>query len=425
MVKRTTALLMLVVMCAVIADDFVLKDGTVIQGKLLKLEKRKDPSGRIVIIGTIQIDEAGTTKEVRDDDFAYKVNRDPPWVEKKKNEEWYSRTVKTKKENNWRDQLMLGKECRKRRMEDKAILHFKKAIDVKRKDIPEKADEIMKFADWIMKETAMSELAKEERMRAYLAKEKELGDDPKGLVQLGEWAERHSMEDQALAAYRKAYDLDPKNRRAKANIDRIESSIAYKIKMLTADWEKKGRALKLSVTFEGNVGKQKLQEWDKKMKELSKYIFTITEGQFFISEVTIEDNTTGGRIRIEKGKEEWVGTSNEQGTGVVAYCTAPGTPQWQVTAAGKNWVSVLCHEIFHGIYGLPDEYYQTPQCECVMRSAPNPQKLCDKDSHVQGTGQVKDPCWDLVTKRFSDVKHPNPTPELKEPPETRVMITDN
>lgn len=425
MVKRTTAVVMLALMCAVIADDFVLKDGTVIQGKLVKLEKRKESSGRTVMIGTIQIDEAGTTKEVKEDDFAYKVERDPPWVEKKKNEDWYARTAKTKKEDNWREQLLLGKECKKRRMDDKAVVHFKLAIAAKKKETPETADKIMEFADWIVKETAMNELAQDELKRAYAAKAKELGDDPKGLVQLGEWAERHSMDEEALTAFKKAYDLDQKNPRAKANIDRIESSIAYKMKVLIADWEKKGRALKFSVTFEGNVGKAKLEDWDKKMKELSKYIFTITEGQFFISEVTIEDNTTGGRIRIEKGKEDWVGTANQQGNGVVAYCTAPGMPQWQVTAAGKNWVSVLCHEIFHGIYGLPDEYYQNPQCECVMRSAPNPQKICDKDNHQQGSGQVKEPCWPLVLKRFSDVKHPNPAQELKEPPETKITITDN
>jgi hypothetical protein len=63
--------------------------------------------------------------------------------------------------------------------------------------------------------------------------------------------------------------------------------------------------------------------------------------------------------------------------------------------------------MFHGIFGLLDEYYQKPQCPCVMRSQPAPQRLCTPETH-KGGGRQQEPCIETVKKRYKDVSFPNP-----------------
>jgi hypothetical protein len=174
------------------------------------------------------------------------------------------------------------------------------------------------------------------------------------------------------------------------------------------------RAWKMTVAVQDTATKEFLELWKKKMEELSAYIFTITEGQFYIAEVEIEDNVQEGTFIIEKGKMDWRGIQNKEGQGVLGFCRSGGGA-YEVHVPGLAAISVLCHEVFHGAFGLPDEYLMQPMCDCLMKSAPNPQKLCDTAGHVKGN--VQGDCWARVASRYKSVKHPNPAwkPTEKKP----------
>jgi hypothetical protein len=184
--------------------------------------------------------------------------------------------------------------------------------------------------------------------------------------------------------YEAALKASPDHAGAKQGLAAIQNSSDYKLRALVAQYVKLERALVLDVAIEDNVGPDFFKEWEKKMQDLSNYVFDITEGQFFIAAVELEDSVSEGRLLVQKGTLNSGGLQGD--SGVLAYCTSPGNPDWRVTCSGRGSVSTLTHEIFHGIFGLPDEYYQQPMCDCVMKSAPNPQKLCDETNHVDSTG---------------------------------------
>jgi hypothetical protein len=200
---------------------------------------------------------------------------------------------------------------------------------------------------------------------------------------------------------------DPGNKQAQAALKQIKESARFQMAGLVNQYLQANRAWKIRVAVEDQASAAFMEEWKKKLEGLSNFIFEVTEGQFFVYEWTIEDQTSNGKIIVDKGKLDWQGMNGARAAGVLAYCQASGTPQWEVHCPGKTWEAVLCHEMFHGIFGLLDEYYQNPQCPCVMRSAPNPQKICNPQTH-KGGGRQKEPCWDTIKKRYKDVVSPNP-----------------
>lgn len=424
-------------------DVIILKDGSTLECKI-KEEKYPDPKnkGRFVLV--VETDEKGTIKQIQNTD----IKRDgsnylifkgkTSWEKRAAYEKEYATRVKSVKET-WESRQALGKWCKSHLLPEKAEENYKIAYKLRSgaldpAKVKDPLAEYLKLAKWCEKDLGLYAEAEKEYAKAYEYKKKEVGADDAGkLANLGKWCEQVGLEDQAVAEYTKALELDPKNAVAKASLDRIQSSIEFKTKQLAADYDKNARAWHFTVAIEENVDKKFLEEWGEKIQDLSDYIFVITEGQFFIADCEIEDNTSDAKIIIEKGKLDWRGLNNKQGSGVLAYCQASGTPQWEVHAPGKAAVSVLAHECFHGVFGLPDEYYQNPQCDCVMRSAPNPQKLCDKDNHVGGGRNVGPPgsagkdCWQIVQGRKAfngTIKHPNPDWKYLEPGKQVASKTD-
>jgi hypothetical protein len=209
-----------------------------------------------------------------------------------------------------------------------------------------------------------------------------------------------------MQCYEEILLIDPTHTSARKAIKEIKDSIEFKLRAMVADYERANRGWRLSVAIEDDASDKFIEEWRQKLENLSQYIFEATEGQFFITEVRIEDQSSNGQIIVDKGKMDWMGMNQPQASGVLAYCRGTGSSRWEVHAPGKTWEAVLCHELFHGIFGLLDEYYQNPQCHCIMRSAPNPQVICNPDTHKPG--RQKEPCWDTIKRRYRDVISPNP-----------------
>ncbi|MBI2932392.1 MAG: tetratricopeptide repeat protein [Planctomycetes bacterium] len=343
--------------------------------------------------------------------------------------EYTEQKIKYVKET-WESQQQIGKWCKTHLLPDKSEEHYKKAYRLrgvqlktwlaeKKVKAENEIDHRLKIAKWCEKELGLFPEARAEYTAAYELKKTSAGDAdaPDTHFNLGRWCETVGLDDEALKEYEEAVGLDAKHNGAKSALTRIHNSIEYKFKQLAVEYDRNARAWHLTVAVEDQADLRFMEEWGKKIQELSKYVFDITEGQFYIADCEIEDASSDGRIIIEKGKMNWRGTGNAQGQGVLAFCIGSGNPDWVVHCAGKNGVGVVAHEIFHGIFGLPDEYYQEPQCECVMRAAPNPQKLCDSSNHIGGgrrpgpEGSEGKDCWKIIMDRKAfnaTVRHPNP-----------------
>jgi tetratricopeptide (TPR) repeat protein len=394
-------------------DDIILHSGEVVEGKLdqeatAKANKGITDQGRMVMV--FIVDEKGTRKSYPYKDVKYVHPKKTSWEQRREAEAWYARQ---KPKDTVASQESIARQCKSKKLDDLAQKHYAKAYELRKESIAKKekrepSDHIA-LANWCHKIGLAAE-EREQWKEAYLIKKKEMGDEltsAKQCLELAEWCRKADLVDEAMALYEEALVIEPANAVAKKTIGDLKNTIEYKLRAMVAEYEKAKRGWRLTIAIEDNVDAAFLDEWKTKMESLSNFIFEVTEGQFFISEVKIEDDTSNGRIIIEKGKKDWYGMNSKQPAGILAYCKMSGTPQWEVHAPGKAWESVLCHEMFHGIFGLLDEYYQNPQCPCIMRAAPNPQKICNPQTHLGG-GRQKEPCWDTIKRRYADVVSPNP-----------------
>ena len=418
-----SCLLILVLSSPSKGDNFVMKNGQVVEGKV----KSYDPVRKVY---TIITDEKGTTKQIKESDIQKCFPGKTSWEKRAEYRAQYEKTKKPAVKPTWESHQQLGRWCGSKLLPDKKTEHYqisrtlrveKLVADIAAGKIRAEDETLhrLKIAKWLEKELGLFKEAKEEYTIAYGVKRVLLGEEstPDVHFRLGKWCEEVDLDDLALANYESALVLNPKHPGAKDAVKKIKSSGAYMLRRLVDDYDKQGRAWHISVTIEEPVGKDFIEKWREKIQFLSEYVWNITQGQFFIATCEIEDDASDGKIIVEKGKLDWGGMDNKEGNGVLAYCAGSGSPGWEVHCPGLAGVSVLAHEIFHGIYGLPDEYYQTPMCDCVMKSAPNPQKLCHAKDHIEGGGDRGPPgsegkdCWQIIMLRpefKGSPQHPNP-----------------
>lgn len=394
------------------SDDILLKNGDVIEGKVderaMAEANRGKPQSEWILIYT---DEEGKRQRIRYDDVKHIARKKPSWEVRAENLDWYAKEH-PKIKDTFAAQSSFARRCKQKKLDEEAAKHFRRAYELRKEELKGRemaAQDHIDLAKWCDR-AGLAEEERQEYKAAFELKRKELTRDAttvKAYSDLATWCKKVELQEEAIHCYEEILMIDPTHAVARKAIDDLKSSIEYRLRSMIADYERAGRGWRITVAIEDDADAGFLEEWKQKMINLSQFIFECTEGQFFLTEVRIEDQSSNGRIIVDKGKKDWAGMNSPQASGVLAYCTRSGTPRWEVHCPGKTWESVLCHEIFHGVFGLLDEYYQNPQCPCIMRSAPNPQKICNTETHLGG-GRQKEPCWDTIKKRYQDVVSPNP-----------------
>lgn len=397
------------------SDDVILNSGEVLEGKVDRAatdaanKGKTDPNQTVVVLLT---DEAGTRKTIKNSDIKYIMPKKPSWELRKENLKWYDDNV-GKQKDTIAGMESFARQCHAKKLDEQAAKAFHRVYELKRDEIKAKekhtAEDYLTFAKWCHKNGLLSEESEQVKIALEMKREeaKAGGNNTKTLLDLANWCKGQGMEDEALKLYEEVAKADPNNATANTAIKSIKETSKFKLKGLVDEFAAANRALKIRVAIEDQASPAFMQEWKTKLESLSNFIFIVTEGQFFVEEWTLEDNTSNGKIIIEKGKMDWLGMNSARAQGVLAYTKGSGTPGWEVHCPGKTWEAVLCHEMFHGVFGLMDEYYQNPQCPCIMRSAPNPQKVCNPQTHLGG-GRQKDACWNTIKARYKDVVSPNP-----------------
>ena len=404
------------------ADDFILKSGEVIEGKVDRtatLAENKNVAQKNDAVVVVTIDEAGRQRTFKQSDIKHRVEKKSSWEVLKENLKWYDENLPKQKET-IADMESFGRQCHSRRLGRQALLALGRAYDLKNEALAAKArrspEDHIALAAWARKNALLPEESDQIKSALKIKHDEAeaAGGTAKALLDLAQWCIRQKLEDETLKSYEQVIAVDPNNSMAMGAIRSIKEAPAYKLRALTEEYAASGRAWKLKVAIEDGVSASVVKEWKTKLEELSTFIFEITEGQFFVSEWTLEDQCSDGDVLVEKGKLDWslIGQKEVSKSGeTIAYCVSTtgsdGSTSWQVHAPGKIQDVALCHELFHGIFRLGDEYLQNTPCDCIMGKGPHPQRLCNAKAHIAGDRQVAS-CIDSIMARSHDVVFPNP-----------------
>ena len=241
---------------------------------------------------------------------------------------------------------------------------------------------------------------------------------------LGKWAWDHGLEDEAWEQWLEALKDDSNHASSyKAmGFEKVGDKWQRPGEVdstWVADVKKAGRALTYTFAFADNVDPAFFEEFSWRVRRLNWFIWDLTEGQMYLNEIKIVDKSTEGRFLIDEGR-----LYQTLLTGGGAVCYGAGGENWYVKSGGRCYVRIFCHELFHGIFGLPDERHG---CICLMQGGLYGIKtpdiaLCDKDSHRESS-VTPTPCWELVMQKFPDMKHTKKNHGRA--PEVKIEIVDN
>lgn len=264
-----------------------------------------------------------------------------------------------------------------------------------------------------------------ERVRNYQERKKSVEDTPDARYELGRWAFDQGLEDEAWEQWVRAVKLNPDHEPSRRAMGYEKEGNAW-VRPGKPDpsWREKidkaGRAYSFTIAIEDDAGKEFFEDLSWRVRRLNWFLWRLVEGQAFLKKIRIEDKTSEGRFVIERGKLD---LTLLEGGG--AFCTNAGKENWQVRSGGRCYVRILCHEMLHGIFGLPDE---RGGCACLMQGGlygirTDQIPLCDRETHKEDDS-LPDSCWELIRKRFPEMAHPNPV-DPGRPPDVEIEIADH
>jgi hypothetical protein len=212
-----TLLALLVFTSPVFADILVLKDGNILEVKVLEMRKNKDKRDVFWVSN-----EQGEKFEVPVKDVVGRKPDKPSWEKRADNLKWYE-GEKAKPRAAWDAEEKLAKECRKRDLDSQAADHFRKAYDLRKPSIKDEEADHQRTADWLEKTCELFDEALDE-MRAVLSyKRKKLAekDSASGHVGLARFCEGEGLLKEAEEEYLAAQKLDEKSSDAKNGLAKL------------------------------------------------------------------------------------------------------------------------------------------------------------------------------------------------------------
>ena len=112
------------------ADFIELKDGNYVEVKIVGQEMKEGKvRGKLVPFWKCE-DEKGVVKLYEATEIVNKWQMQTSWEKRAENQKWYQQTA-PKTENTWQAQAQLATSCSSRELFDDALVHFKKAFDLR------------------------------------------------------------------------------------------------------------------------------------------------------------------------------------------------------------------------------------------------------------------------------------------------------
>jgi len=182
--------------------------------------------------------------------------------------------------------------------------------------------------------------------------------------ELGQWAWNNGLEDEAWEQWLIAIEMDDQHLKSYQAMGFEQQNGKWvrpgKVnKKWVEELDEKERGLTYTFAFEDDADEDFFEEFSWRVRRLNWFIWHLTEGQMYLKEIQLIDKSSEGRFIIEKGR---LNQTLLSGGGAVCYNS--GREKWYVKSGGKCYMRTLCHEFFHGIFGLPDERHG---CFCIMQ----------------------------------------------------------
>jgi tetratricopeptide (TPR) repeat protein len=197
------------------ADILALKDGSVVECRIVNSAVVKNNKQYLRIE-----DEKKAQREIPVEDVAAIYPGKPSWEIRAENLAWYEKE-KTKERDKWGKEFSLAKECKRRKLDEQSVAHFKKACELRKPEIKSGADR-EKFARWLEKDCGLFDEALAEYLAVYTEMKGAAASSAAEHFKLGSWCEKHSLYDEADAEYQEVLKLDPKYSMASRGIERLK-----------------------------------------------------------------------------------------------------------------------------------------------------------------------------------------------------------
>jgi len=197
-------------------------------------------------------------------------------------------------------------------------------------------------------------------------------------------------------------------------IKKAEEEQARREKMLKLSKQIK-KAFTIRCSFEPDAQKEHLEWFGKLVQKASATIWDMTGGGIYISEAQIYDKKSDGDCVIKNlDQNKVVGPGGRS-----AYGYASGG---KFFVGGKCLLLTFVHEFSHAKLGLPDHYGE--QVDCVMNAGDGAKHM--KLTYCTSQTRGKQGCWDSIISKYPGLKRPTEIgQDFEEPPETKIVTTDN
>jgi tetratricopeptide (TPR) repeat protein len=199
-------------------------------------------------------------------------------------------------------------------------------------------------------------------------------------------------------------------------IKKAEEARKRREKMLKLSKQIK-KAFVIKCSFEPDAQRSHLEWFGKLVQKASATIWDMTGGGVYIAEAHIYDKKRDGDCVVKNLDQNKV---QHGGRTVYGYASAG-----KFYVGGKCLLLTFVHEFGHAKFGLPDHYGE--KVDCIMNAGDGARHM----KFTYCTGKTRDPskgpgCWETILKKYPGLKKPTEIgQDFDEPPETKLVITDN
>lgn len=246
------------------ADILLFKNGAVIECKVQKTYFKKVPGQggpKEYLVVTL---EDGKSKEYLAKDVAQIILKKPSWVLRAEEKDWYAKES-PKVEETWKKQEEFAKKCKQKKyLDSEALVHFKKAYELRKSEIKPEIDAHANIAKMLESSYGLFDEAKDEWRWVYDKKkevlmEKEAGLTPAVRTNLANWCVGEGLYDEAMAEYEEALKADPKFSSAKTGMEKLRKALEVPVntqllRLVKAPLVAAERFLKTSQNQDGSFG---------------------------------------------------------------------------------------------------------------------------------------------------------------------------
>lgn len=200
------------------ADTLMLKDGTVLECKVLD-RRTEEIHGQAKTVYVVEVGK-GERRTFLEEEVAWLQRMRVSWEAREEALQWYT-DARRHVPPAWGEQFGFAVECRRKQLYDQAARHFEEAYALRRRETPDTREGHEGLAEWLLKDCGLYGAATDEFRKAYAFRKADARSAPERMA-LGRWCEERSLFDEAEAEYGAALKAEPELAEAKKALENLQ-----------------------------------------------------------------------------------------------------------------------------------------------------------------------------------------------------------